>query len=116
MTIGKPSISVTAPSGAVDAAQQLEVLQQILGSAAAALAVVAGSSVSLEIGGPGGDRVLGFDETARLLDISADTLRRMRARGEGPPSIQMSPRRIGFRLSGVRQYIAEREAENGAAT
>jgi hypothetical protein len=40
-------------------------------------------------------------EAARLRGISVDTLRRQSARGEGPARIQLSPRRVGYRLGDV---------------
>jgi hypothetical protein len=43
-------------------------------------------------------RVISEKEAARLLGISPDTLRRMAARGEGPPRLRPSPGRVGYRL------------------
>jgi hypothetical protein len=49
-------------------------------------------------------------ETAEALDISLSTLRRLWKRGEGPPRIQLSPRRTGSRGRGILQYLRERGA------
>jgi predicted DNA-binding transcriptional regulator AlpA len=90
---------------------RFDVLEQILDRATQTLSLItASSSGSLEVGAPGGDRMLSRAETARLCGYSLDTLDRLRARGQGPPWVQLSPRRIGFRLSGVRKHIADREA------
>ena len=45
------------------------------------------------------DRILSFDEFAELNGFSKTTLRRAIARGEGPPVVKLSPRRLGIRES-----------------
>lgn len=47
------------------------------------------------------DRIIPELEAARLRNVSPDTLRRQAKRGEGPRRIQLSPRRIGYRLREV---------------
>jgi hypothetical protein len=51
------------------------------------------------------DRVVSDETTAAILNISPMTLRRMRERGEGPPRIQISPRRFGARLRAIQAYL-----------
>jgi hypothetical protein len=47
-----------------------------------------------------------------LLDISKDTWKRMRDRGEGPPVTKISERRIGYRLIDLRRWLDARRVEN----
>jgi hypothetical protein len=44
---------------------------------------------------------------AKILGVSCDTLRRLRIRGEGPPRLQLSPRRVGYRFSSLSKYLDE---------
>ena len=44
------------------------------------------------------ERILGEQDAAHLLGISADTLRRKAIREGNPRRIQISPRRIGYKL------------------
>ena len=45
------------------------------------------------------DRIVSEKKAAEIRGVSPDTLRRAAARGEGPKRIQLSPRRVGYRLS-----------------
>src|SRR5262249_33662593 len=58
----------------------------------------------------GGDRVVSAKQTADLLGVSYETLRRMWSRGEGPRRIQISPRRMGTRLSDILAFLESRAA------
>ena len=59
------------------------------------------------------DRLISETEAASIYGVSRDTLRRRIERGEGPPKIRMSPRRVGYRL---RDVLADIKAcEIGAA-
>jgi hypothetical protein len=53
------------------------------------------------------ERVLTVDETAGLLGVSTFTLLRMRQRpnADGLPFVQLSPKRIGYRLCDIRSYL-----------
>jgi predicted DNA-binding transcriptional regulator AlpA len=44
-----------------------------------------------------------------ILGISHDTLSRLHQRGEGPPRIKLSVRRIGYRVDGIRKWLSARE-------
>jgi predicted DNA-binding transcriptional regulator AlpA len=55
------------------------------------------------------DRIISETEAAGLNGVSRDTFRRRTDRGEGPPKIRMSPRRIGYRLRDVLDDIRQRE-------
>jgi len=55
------------------------------------------------------DRLISETEAAGLYGISRDTLRRRIDRGDGPPKIRMSPRRVGYRLRDVLDDIKQRE-------
>jgi hypothetical protein len=56
------------------------------------------------------DRVLSAAETASLLGLSSFTLLRMRQRPEadGLPWVQLSAKRIGYRLGDIRSYLQAR--------
>jgi predicted DNA-binding transcriptional regulator AlpA len=51
------------------------------------------------------DPVISEIETADAINVSTSTLRRMHSRGEGPPRIQLSKRRIGYRLGDVDEWL-----------
>jgi predicted DNA-binding transcriptional regulator AlpA len=65
------------------------------------------------------DKVISVRQAAETIGISVATLRRVIESGEGPPLIQLSPRRQGIReaqlakwLRGrVRQQVEEEEEE-----
>jgi predicted DNA-binding transcriptional regulator AlpA len=50
------------------------------------------------------DRLITEQATAEILGISPDTLRRLNRRGEGPTRRNISPRRVGYKLSEVEAY------------
>ena len=52
----------------------------------------------------GPDQLLTEKATAEILGISRDTLRRLNRRGEGPIRRNISPRRVGYKLSEVEAY------------
>ena len=54
------------------------------------------------------DRVLSFRQWCDLNGISKATGRRIIQRGEGPPVLQLSPRRIGVRESDNARWQASR--------
>jgi predicted DNA-binding transcriptional regulator AlpA len=59
------------------------------------------------------DRLLSEAEAAKILNISARTLRRL---GEdGPPRIRISERRIAFRPEDLTAWIAARTEQKPAA-
>ncbi|MFK5599102.1 helix-turn-helix transcriptional regulator [Methylobacterium sp. HMF5984] len=58
--------------------------------------------------GLGANRVLPEHEFARLAGITPTTFRRLRARGETPPSIRLSPRRRGYRMADVMTWLDAR--------
>ena len=45
------------------------------------------------------DRIVNEREAAQIRGVSEYTLRRQAQRGEGPERIQLSPNRVGYRLS-----------------
>jgi predicted DNA-binding transcriptional regulator AlpA len=53
-------------------------------------------------------KVIDEREAARLNGVSLMTWIRMRNRGETPPLVQLSPRRIGYRVVDVRRWQDER--------
>jgi predicted DNA-binding transcriptional regulator AlpA len=59
--------------------------------------------------GLGPYHVLTKVQTANVLGCSTDTLDRLAARSEGPPRIRISERRIGYPLSGIRQWLSDRQ-------
>jgi predicted DNA-binding transcriptional regulator AlpA len=50
------------------------------------------------------DRIISERIAAEILGISADTLRRLSGRNEGPLRRKISPRRIGYKVSEVEAY------------
>jgi predicted DNA-binding transcriptional regulator AlpA len=54
------------------------------------------------------DPILVEKEVAEWLGISSPNLQRMRADGSGPPFIQLSERRIGYRLSTIERWLESR--------
>jgi predicted DNA-binding transcriptional regulator AlpA len=52
------------------------------------------------------DYVVSEREAAEIIGVSADTLRRIVKRGEGPDRIRISARRIGYRLSALNDFLA----------
>lgn len=57
------------------------------------------------------DPILNEEELAEWLDISRPTLQRQRSDGGGPPFVQLSARRIGYRKSAVEQWLEARTLE-----
>lgn len=51
------------------------------------------------------DTVVSESETAVRTNVSPSTLRRLNARGEGPPRLQLSHRRVGYLLSDVKKWL-----------
>jgi predicted DNA-binding transcriptional regulator AlpA len=60
-----------------------------------------------------GLKVLSRPEVIALLGVSKVTFDRIEARGAGPAKIQLSPRRIGYRVSAVRAWLDSRERGGG---
>ena len=53
-------------------------------------------------------RVIPEPEAIELINVSPMTWARMRLRGETPPLVQISKRRIGYRVSDLKKWIAAR--------
>ncbi|MEJ5234119.1 MAG: hypothetical protein WHV64_18110 [Geminicoccaceae bacterium] len=51
---------------------------------------------------------------AQVAGCSLVTFRRLIARGEGPPVVRISPRRIGVRIGDLRAWLAARTARPAA--
>jgi predicted DNA-binding transcriptional regulator AlpA len=54
------------------------------------------------------DPILSEEELAKWLDTSRPTLQRQRSVGSGPPFVQLSERRIGYRKSAVERWLEAR--------
>jgi predicted DNA-binding transcriptional regulator AlpA len=54
------------------------------------------------------DPILSEEELAKWLDTSRPTLQRQRSDGSGPPFVQLSERRIGYRKSTVERWLETR--------
>ena len=54
------------------------------------------------------DQLLNEKQVAAWLGISTPCLQRMRSNGSGPPFVQLSERRIGYRKSDVEQWLRTR--------
>jgi predicted DNA-binding transcriptional regulator AlpA len=58
--------------------------------------------------------VLSDPQAAVLLGFSRDRLHRLDRAGDGPPRVQLSPRRHGRIVGGLRKWIQQR-VQNGAS-
>jgi predicted DNA-binding transcriptional regulator AlpA len=47
-------------------------------------------------------------ETQKLIGLSGRTWDRLEARGETPPKTHLSPNRIGYRVSDIREWLDRR--------
>jgi predicted DNA-binding transcriptional regulator AlpA len=54
------------------------------------------------------DPILSEEELAKWLDTSRPTLQRQRSDGSGPPFVQLSDRRIGYRRSAIEKWLDAR--------
>ena len=54
------------------------------------------------------DPILSEEELAKWLETSRPTLQRQRSNGSGPPFVQLSERRIGYRKSAVERWLEAR--------
>jgi predicted DNA-binding transcriptional regulator AlpA len=54
------------------------------------------------------DPILSERELAEWLNESRPTLQRQRSEGSGPPFVQLSKRRIGYRKSAVERWLESR--------
>jgi predicted DNA-binding transcriptional regulator AlpA len=54
------------------------------------------------------DPILDEKFVAKWIDTSCPTLQRQRSDGSGPPFVQLSARRIGYRKSAIEKWLAER--------
>lgn len=59
------------------------------------------------------EAVLTDRQTARLLNISPDTLKRLDQAGDGPPTVWLSQRRKGRTLGAIRTWLANRTVKRG---
>ena len=53
-------------------------------------------------------RVLNARQGAELLGVSLATFRRLHAAGKLPPAIQLSERRLGWRVRDLLEHLAKR--------
>jgi predicted DNA-binding transcriptional regulator AlpA len=60
-------------------------------------------------------RVLSIIEVAALTGLSKDTLERLVSQGSGPPVVQLSQRRRGFPVAGLRAWLQSRTVNTGDA-
>ena len=54
------------------------------------------------------DQLLNEKQVATWLGISLPSLQRQRSNGSGPPFVQLSERRIGYRKSAVERWLEAR--------
>jgi predicted DNA-binding transcriptional regulator AlpA len=54
------------------------------------------------------DPILSEEDLAKWLDTSRPTLQRQRSDGSGPPFVQLSERRIGYRKSAIERWLVAR--------
>jgi excisionase family DNA binding protein len=58
--------------------------------------------------GERGEEMLTEQAVARILGVSVSTVRRLRASGEGPPSIRVGKRAIRYRRADVEAWLRRR--------
>ena len=56
------------------------------------------------------ERILNEGEAAKLLSLSPRTLQRLRLDGGGPAFIRLTEHRIGYAVTALESWIAERSA------
>lgn len=61
-------------------------------------------------------RIVSEKDAAKMLGISADTLRRMRLADIGPRWVQTGVRRIGYRVASVEQWVVSQERGSGGSS
>jgi predicted DNA-binding transcriptional regulator AlpA len=54
-------------------------------------------------------RLLNVQEAARFLGLSVSTLNKMRMTDSGPPYIQLTRRRVAYRLCDLEAWVAQRK-------
>ena len=101
MTLENPPSG--APTPAATAAPATDIEAALLGL----LAALRSHGITLPKAGAG---LVTKRDVARMAGIGLSTLDRIRDRGEGPPEIQLSPRRVGFRLAIVEAWLAARQS------
>lgn len=57
-------------------------------------------------------KLLKEDEAAELLSISAEALKRMRLRGEGPSSVRIGSKMIRYRPEDIVAYLESQGGKN----
>jgi predicted DNA-binding transcriptional regulator AlpA len=55
-----------------------------------------------------GEELMTEAELARFLSVSLSTVKRLRATGEGPPSIRIAKRAIRYRRADVEDWLRKR--------
>jgi excisionase family DNA binding protein len=55
------------------------------------------------------DTYLTIDELARELRVSAKTLERMRARGDGPPALKLGRKRLLYSRAAISRWLRSRQ-------
>jgi predicted DNA-binding transcriptional regulator AlpA len=59
------------------------------------------------------DRVVVTEaQLSEITSLCPTTLYRMRKRGEGPPRVQLSARRVGYRMSEIRKWLNAQEGRS----
>ena len=51
-------------------------------------------------------------ETAKMLSLSVQTLRRMRADGSGPGYVHLGVRRLGYRVAAIEAWLNSRTSNS----
>ena len=55
--------------------------------------------------------VLSQAQAAEVTNLSDDTLKRLHRQGQGPPRVQLSTRRVGYTVGGLRNWLQKRSSE-----
>ncbi len=54
--------------------------------------------------------VLTKQQACAVTNLSADTLDRLHKNNQGPPRVQLSPRRVGYPAGGLRDWLRRRSS------
>lgn len=54
--------------------------------------------------------VLPAKQTCAVTNLSIDTLNRLHHRGEGPPRVQLSKKRVGYTVGGIRAWLKDKSS------
>jgi len=58
--------------------------------------------------------ILSKPQAAALTGLSEDTMLRLHQKGEGPPRVRLSERRVGYQVVAVKKWLEDRSSKHVA--